>query len=236
MWLDHAFRHFLTSDVMAASNVDMKSCDTYIELSIKAATNNLCSKTTPIQILSDMFDIITLDQCETLFSSIERNIILWKSEEFFTPIRNNLLRICNGSCWMLTCFFESFGCLSLLLTWKNLHINVFRPVAKTFKISKHSILWPDTAVPCQIFPGFWAVGSQCGFRIQLGEHNGVQYRRWGCGYQWCHQRSGFGNGGWRLGGFQETRGDRGGTWSTQFVSGLRTLLKILATTGLFSEP
>ena len=98
MWLDHAFRHFLTSDVMAASNVDLKSCDTYIELSIKAATNNLCSKTTPIQILSDMFDIITLDQCETLFSSIERNIILWKSEEFFTPIRNNLLRICNGSC------------------------------------------------------------------------------------------------------------------------------------------
>ena len=97
LWLDHAFRHFLTSDVMGTT-VDLKACDTYIELSIKAATGNLCSKTIPIQLLSDLFDVITLDQCEKLFSTIERNIILWKSEEFFTPIRNNLLRICNGLC------------------------------------------------------------------------------------------------------------------------------------------
>ena len=80
------------------TTVDLKACDTYIELSIKAATGNLCSKTIPIQLLSDLFDVITLDQCEKLFSTIERNIILWKSEEFFTPIRNNLLRICNGLC------------------------------------------------------------------------------------------------------------------------------------------
>ena len=102
MWLDHAFRHFLTSDVMV-SGVDLKNCDIYIELSIKAAIFNLCSKTIPIQLLSDMFDVITLDQCEKLFSTIERNIVLWKSEEFFTPIRNNLLRICNGLC------LHSFG-------------------------------------------------------------------------------------------------------------------------------
>ena len=87
------------------TTVDLRACDTYIELSIKAATSNLCSKTIPIQLLSDMFDVITLDQCERLFSTIERNIILWKSEEFFTPIRNNLLRICNGLCsWIHTLF------------------------------------------------------------------------------------------------------------------------------------
>ena len=107
MWLDHAFRHFLTSDVMV-SGVDLKNCDTYIELSIKAAIFNLCSKTIPIQLLSDMFDVITLDQCEKLFSTIERNIVLWKSEEFFTPIRNNLLRICNGLYWHSFHFRDGF--------------------------------------------------------------------------------------------------------------------------------
>ena len=77
--------------------VDIEQCGTYIELSIQAATKNYCNKTTPIQLLSDMFDMITLNQCESLFGTIEKNIALWKSEEFFTPIRNNLLRICNGN-------------------------------------------------------------------------------------------------------------------------------------------
>ena len=94
MWLNQAFREFLTSEIMKSS--DMQKCDKYIELSIQAAQRNLCSKIIPITLLSDMFDIVTLDQCETLFATIERNIQLWKSEEFFTPIRNNLLRICNG--------------------------------------------------------------------------------------------------------------------------------------------
>lgn len=94
MWLDHAFREYLTSEVLR--KVDLDKCDAYIQLAINAATHNLCSKTTPIQLLSDMFDIITLDQCETLFPTIERNIVLWKSDDFFQSIRNNLLRICNG--------------------------------------------------------------------------------------------------------------------------------------------
>ena len=95
MWLDQAFREYLTGEIMRSK--DINKCDKYIELSIQAAQRNLCSKIIPITLLSDMFDIITLDQCETLFATIERNIKLWKSEEFFTPIRNNLLRICNGA-------------------------------------------------------------------------------------------------------------------------------------------
>ena len=78
-------------------NISLEKCDKYVELTIKAAQEDICSKTLPIQILSDMFDIITLEQCESLFSTIERNISLWKNEEFFTPVRNNLLRICNGN-------------------------------------------------------------------------------------------------------------------------------------------
>ena len=75
---------------------DLTKCERYVKLSIKAANKDLCSKTLPIQLLSDTFDIITLDECDSLFSTVETNITLWKSEEFFTPIRNNLLRICNG--------------------------------------------------------------------------------------------------------------------------------------------
>ena len=99
MWLDQAFREYLTGETMRVQTAssDIDKFDKYIELSIQAAQRNLCSKVTPITLLSDMCDIITLDQCETLFATIERNIQLWKSEEFFTPIRNNLLRICNGA-------------------------------------------------------------------------------------------------------------------------------------------
>ena len=94
IWLDHAFREYLTKEIM--KKVDLKKCDKYIELSINAATQNLCNKTTPIQVLSDMFDIITLAQCEVLFGTIEKNIAVWKSADFFPSIKNNLLRICNG--------------------------------------------------------------------------------------------------------------------------------------------
>ena len=97
VWLDHAFREHMTNEVLRPEAVDLYACGKYVELTIKAAEEDICSKTLPIQILSDMFDIITLEQCETLFSTIERNITLWKSEEFFTPVRNNLLRICNGN-------------------------------------------------------------------------------------------------------------------------------------------
>lgn len=96
MWVDHAFRNFLTTEIMNTDLADLKKCDKYVKLSIKAAKQDLCSKTIPIQLLSDMFDIITLEQCDSLFPTVETNITLWKSEEFFTPIRNNLLRICNG--------------------------------------------------------------------------------------------------------------------------------------------
>lgn len=143
MWLDHAFREFLTSEVL--KKVDLNKCDAYIKLAIEAAMQNLCSKTTPIQLLSDMFDILTLDQCETLFSTIERNIALWKSEEFFAHIRNNLLRICNGLYFTL-----------LLLLWIASFWNssFFRSPSKTVSISKYGILWKNSSISGQILSRF----------------------------------------------------------------------------------
>ena len=97
VWLDHAFREYQTTDIITPpDDVDLDKCDKYVELTIKATKEDLCSKTLPIQILSDLFDVITLEQCERMFGTIERNITVWKSDEFFGSVKNNILRICNG--------------------------------------------------------------------------------------------------------------------------------------------
>ena len=153
--------------------VDIEQCGTYIELSIQAATKNYCNKTTPIQLLSDMFDMITLNECESLFGTIEKNIALWKSEEFFTPIRNNLLRICNGN----------------ILNENNLRMKTsrmpgwfhFRFAAKTVPISEHCFLWPNSALLSQVFPRVRTFWAECRLGIQSGEYDRIQHGRRSCG-------------------------------------------------------
>lgn len=50
----------------------------------------------PVVLLGDVFDALTLQQCERLFAYVEDNVTIWKEELFFTPCKNNLLRMCNG--------------------------------------------------------------------------------------------------------------------------------------------
>lgn len=45
--------------------------------------------------MSDVFDTVTLDQCECLFSYVESNVSVWKESWFFAACKNNLLRMCN---------------------------------------------------------------------------------------------------------------------------------------------
>lgn len=42
-----------------------------------------------------MFDAMTLDHCEELFTYVENNVDNWKEDLFFTACKNNLLRMCN---------------------------------------------------------------------------------------------------------------------------------------------
>ncbi|XP_034250711.1 THO complex subunit 1 isoform X2 [Thrips palmi] len=49
----------------------------------------------PVVLLGDVFDALTLQQCECLFAYVEENVTMWKEELFFTPCKNNLLRMCN---------------------------------------------------------------------------------------------------------------------------------------------
>ena len=42
----------------------------------QAARKALCSSGTPITLLSDMFDLLTLESCEELFKTVEQEVIL----------------------------------------------------------------------------------------------------------------------------------------------------------------
>jgi len=95
--LDQIFREFLTRSLLPpSSSPDIPACQRFIvQFAIQAARKGFCSPGTPIQVLSDMFDILTLAHCETLFRTVEQEVSTWREQVFFASCKNNLLRICN---------------------------------------------------------------------------------------------------------------------------------------------
>ena len=55
----------------------------------------MCTAGTPILLLADMFDILTLSNCEQLFSVVEQEVATWREPMFFAACKNSILRICN---------------------------------------------------------------------------------------------------------------------------------------------
>eukprot|EP00092_Neocalanus_flemingeri_P011999 GFUD01012936.1.p1 GENE.GFUD01012936.1~~GFUD01012936.1.p1 ORF type:complete len:653 (-),score=159.55 GFUD01012936.1:48-2006(-) len=95
--LDQIFREFLTRSLLPPSiTPDIPACQRFIvQFAIQAARKGFCSPGTPIQVLSDMFDILTLAHCESLFKTVEQEVSTWRESVFFMSCKNNLLRICN---------------------------------------------------------------------------------------------------------------------------------------------
>jgi len=95
--LDQIFREFLTKCLLPPSTPpDIDACQRFIvKFAIQAARQGFCSPGTPIQVLSDMFDILTLTHCEVLFKTVEQEVTTWRETIFFASCKNNLLRICN---------------------------------------------------------------------------------------------------------------------------------------------
>ena len=91
------FREFLTRELLTAgSPPDVASCQRFVvQFAIRAARNGYSSPGTAIQVLSDMFDILTLNNCEVLFRTVEQEVDTWREPLFFASGKNNLLRICN---------------------------------------------------------------------------------------------------------------------------------------------
>lgn len=89
--LDQAFRNVLLSDAI----VEMKKVEALITLSIAGCREDIATSTIPVVLLSDVFDAVTLEQCEAMFTFVEDNVAIWKESIFFGSCKNNLLRICN---------------------------------------------------------------------------------------------------------------------------------------------
>ncbi|CAC5356367.1 THOC1 [Mytilus coruscus] len=91
--MDQALRDIVRDLVMCDSG-----CDIYkiiLEHSIDLAKQDACSHNTPLVILSDIFDVITIEQCQEVFNLVEQKLSVWKSKLFYDTGKNYLLRMCN---------------------------------------------------------------------------------------------------------------------------------------------
>lgn len=92
--LDQSFRDILVRELLEKDlNVDL--VEKFIAFSVLACRNDMVTTTMPVVLLGDVFDAVTLDQCEQMFTYVERNVSVWKEEIFFVACKNNLLRMCN---------------------------------------------------------------------------------------------------------------------------------------------
>lgn len=87
--LDVAFRRALLNKV----SQDDTTVQSYLDLSFACSTSGICSSSTPFFVLADVFDCITLDRCETVFSSVEEKSVMFAGEP--PANRNMVLRLCN---------------------------------------------------------------------------------------------------------------------------------------------
>ncbi|GAB5579395.1 THO complex subunit 1 [Prionailurus iriomotensis] len=58
-------------------------------------SGGICTASTPFVLLGDVLDCLPLDQCDTIFTFVEKNVATWKSNTFYSAGKNYLLRMCN---------------------------------------------------------------------------------------------------------------------------------------------
>lgn len=91
--LDQAFR-----DVVKHV-IKNKGCaeDFFKVLNLAAATvsSELTSPSILFILLQDIFDCITLEKCEEMFTYLEGRVAMWQSETYYNAGKNYLLRMCN---------------------------------------------------------------------------------------------------------------------------------------------
>lgn len=87
----------------------------YVTITIELCRKELSTLAMPVMMLSDIFDTITLDKCEKLFTYVEDSMSIWKEELFFTACKNNLLRMCNDLLRKLSRSQQTVFCGRILL-------------------------------------------------------------------------------------------------------------------------
>ncbi|XP_033010893.1 THO complex subunit 1 [Lacerta agilis] len=91
--LDQAFRVALEEEI-----INQASCENVlaiISLVINGVTEGICTASTPFVLLGDVLDCLPLDQCDKIFTFVEKNVTTWKSNTFYSAGKNYLLRMCN---------------------------------------------------------------------------------------------------------------------------------------------
>ncbi len=90
---DQAFKDILIQGVKGYSSQQFEKI---IQLSLNSAEAEICSPVLPIILLTDAFEILSLNKCEEIFCIVEGKVAVWKQPLFFNTSKNTLLRLCNG--------------------------------------------------------------------------------------------------------------------------------------------
>ncbi|XP_050539159.1 THO complex subunit 1 isoform X2 [Daktulosphaira vitifoliae] len=93
--LDQVLRCYVLDLVLSNPKNVFDICKMWTSFTIDLVRNEMCTAIMPVVILSDMFDVSTMDCCEKMFDHVECNVHVLKEHQFFTACKNNLLRMCN---------------------------------------------------------------------------------------------------------------------------------------------
>ncbi|XP_058129276.1 THO complex subunit 1 [Anopheles ziemanni] len=88
--LHQAFR-----DMLLTKTEDIPAIERFISFAVTSCRKDMTVATMPVVLLGDIFDAVTLDRAEKIFTYVENNVAIWKEEFFFTACKHNLLRMCN---------------------------------------------------------------------------------------------------------------------------------------------
>lgn len=91
--LDQALRDFGLE--LLEGDCEIHILKDFVKLSIIICRKEMATPTIPVMLLADIFDALTLEMCEDMFTFVEEEVNVWKEDLFFTSCKNNLLRMCN---------------------------------------------------------------------------------------------------------------------------------------------
>ncbi|XP_001655616.2 THO complex subunit 1 [Aedes aegypti] len=154
--LHQAFRNLLLT-----KTDDIPAIEGFINFAVGACRLEMTSATIPVVLLGDIFDAVTLDKCEQIFTYVENNVATWKEELFFTACKHNLLRMCNDLLRRLSRSQNTVFCGRILLF-----------LAKFFPFSERSGLNIISEFNLENVTEYGVEGSEMGDQLDGFEENG----------------------------------------------------------------
>ena len=93
---DQAFKECLQKLILGLTSSEiLPSGISLVKFAIACARHSLCTSSTPVLLLSDLSEILTIEKCLELFSFVEESVPVWTCDVFFASCKNHLLRMCN---------------------------------------------------------------------------------------------------------------------------------------------